>query len=204
MVRSSAVSSVTGGPLWVQETEVTLTEWARCHAAEACDLAIMAPDGATSVAWPATGLNAEDAAQYIAWLRSATGHRFRLPTEAEWYELAGAMLPKAPPPLFSQPELTWAADYQLTPSSDRRLRPTGGWSRSGDGIADLDGNVWEWTQDCIVRSRPERCAAFIVGGTHRAVIPYLVRDPANGGCAVGLPPPYLGMRVVSDDPVPRN
>jgi hypothetical protein len=31
-----------------------------------------------------------------------------------------------------------------------------------------------------------------------AVIPFLVRDPARGGCAVGAPPAHLGFRLVTD------
>ncbi|MEC8042421.1 MAG: formylglycine-generating enzyme family protein, partial [Pseudomonadota bacterium] len=34
---------------------------------------------------------------------------------------------------------------------------------------------------------------------HVAAIPYLVRDPARGGCAVGSPPAHLGMRLISDE-----
>jgi hypothetical protein len=45
---------------------------------------------------------------------------------------------------------------------------------------------------------PDRCPAFYVGGEHIAVMSYLVRDPARGGCAVGTPPAHLGMRLVSD------
>lgn len=47
-------------------------------------------------------------------------------------------------------------------------------------------------------------AAFFVAGEHIAVIPYLVRDPARGGCAVGTPPAHLGMRLVSDMQVASN
>ena len=76
-------------------------------------------------------------------------------------------------------------------------------STSAEGIVDLDGSVWEWTQDCYGGEGggpidPKKCAAFFAGGEHVAAIPFLVRDPARGGCAVGSPPAHLGLRLVSE------
>ena len=44
------------------------------------------------------------------------------------------------------------------------------------------------------------CPAYFVGGEHIAAVPYLVRNPARGGCAVGVPPAHLGMRLVHVKP----
>ena len=42
------------------------------------------------------------------------------------------------------------------------------------------------------------CSARITGGRHRAVVIDFIRDASVGGCAVGLPPDYLGFRLVKD------
>lgn len=201
LARAPVVSD-TGAPLYVQTREVTVAEWNRCHEAGACALQLRAPPGGAADTTPATGLNWNDIQEYLAWINSASGHSFRLPTEAEWYAIAAPVLPETPDPIFTDPELSWASAYLLEPGADRRLRPTGSFSRTAEGIADLDGSVWEWTQTCYGGARPDRCAAFVVGGEHRAVIPFLVRDPARGGCAVGVPPPHLGLRLVTEETPP--
>lgn len=201
------MTDVAGKPLWVQAREVTIGEWARCHADGACTLELRAPPRAKEGEdWPATGLSYVDVNEYVAWINQKSRHSFRLPSAIEWDFLAAPVMPVKPDPIFSDPALSWASTYLTENLVDRRLRPSQSWDSTPEGIWDLNGNVWEWTQDCfkgLSDGTPDGagCPAFIVGGEHEAVIPYLVRDPARGGCAVGAPPPHLGMRLVSDDPV---
>jgi len=198
-----------GATIHVQAHEVTITQWNRCADDGACALRLRPPRGEVAADWPATGLNAVDVNQYLIWVNGKSRHEFRLPSRTEWQAMAAAVLPEAPVPIFTDPNLAWASAYLIQGLGDRRLRPTGSHSVSREGIADLDGNVWEWTQDCYsgagdaTMSR-ENCPAFHVGGEHAAVIPFLVRDPARGGCAVGSPPAHLGMRLVTDDPLPAS
>ena len=193
-----------GRALFVQKYEVTIAEWARCHAAGACSLEVKPRAGFDPDRVPATGLSHVDASEYLAWIREATGHPFRLPTLAEWEAMAEEVLPEAPDPIFTDPALSWASSYLIENLPSRALLPVGSFSTSAAGIADLDGSVWEWTQDCYNDRDPSRCAAYYVGGEHLAAIPYLVRDPARGGCAVGSPPAHLGLRLVSDEALPSG
>ena len=198
-----------GATIYVQEHEVTIDDWNRCADGGACALHLRAPRGETAADWPATGLNWVDVNQYLLWTNENSRHDFRLPTRAEWVAMAETVLPEAPEPIFTDPNLSWASAYLTEGLGERRLRPTGSYSVSPEGIADLDGNVWEWTQDCYAgasggATTRENCPAFHVGGEHDAVIPFLVRDPARGGCAVGSPPAHLGMRLVTDDPLPAS
>jgi formylglycine-generating enzyme required for sulfatase activity len=115
--------------------------------------------------------------------------------------MAAEVLPHTPDPIFTDPELTWASAYLLAPQTSRTLRPQGSFETTSQGIVDLNGSVWEWTQDCYAGTSQgpasaDRCPAFFVGGEHVAAVAYLVRDPARGGCAVGAPPAHLGMRLV--------
>jgi len=191
-----------GRALYVQRYEVTISEWARCVGAKACALRVRARAGQDPDTTPATGLNYIDVQDYIAWINDATGHVFRLPTAGEWHVMAASVLPDAPDPIFADPSLTWASAYLIEGTAPRALKPQGSFSTSPEGIADLDGSVWEWTQECYAGgtdgTEPSRCPAFFVGGEHVAAMSYLVRDPARGGCAVGAPPAHLGMRLVSD------
>ena len=192
-----------GSALHVQKYEVTIAEWNKCHMAGGCSLTLRATGSYTEAEMPATGLSFMDVAEYVTWINATTRMQFRLPTLAEWELMAAEVLPPAPDPIFTDPELTWASTYLMEPQTKRTLRPKGAFETTSQGIVDLNGSVWEWTQDCYVGAAegqltPDRCPAFFVGGEHVAAMSYLVRDPARGGCAVGTPPAHLGMRLVSD------
>lgn len=196
------VSLPSGATLHVQRAEVTVRDWARCHAEGGCTLALRDPGEGPD--YPATGISFVDAQEYLAWINAKAGPDYRLPTKAEWYAVAGEVLPATPDPIFTAPELRWASAYLVeAPGVDRALHPTGAFATTRAGLSDLDGNVWEWTADCYdgdaARADPESCPAFVMGGLHESVMFYLVRDPANGGCASGLPPAHLGFRLVTDD-----
>lgn len=131
------------------------------------------------------------------------GHTYRLPSLTEWEYMASEVLPEIPDPIFTDPELTWASAYLTEPQTKRTLRPQGAFDTTSEGIVDLNGSVWEWTQDCYAGAAdeqidPNRCPAYYVGGEHIAAIPFLEGDPARGGCGVGVPPAHLGMRLVTD------
>jgi formylglycine-generating enzyme required for sulfatase activity len=188
-----------GRPLFVQRFEVTVAEWNQCFDHGGCYIQLRARPDQDPVKTPATGLSYVDVQDYITWINAATGHDFRLPTADEWVFMAAQVLPDEPDPIFTDPEMTWASSYLTDEQTPRTLRPQGSFSTSSEGIADLDGSVWEWTQDCYSDSIDQsRCPAFYVGGEHVAAMSYLIRDPARGGCAVGSPPAHLGMRLVTD------
>lgn len=194
-----------GRVLYVQRFEVTVAEWQTCVLQGGCSLEVRARSDQDPARTPATGLSYVDVQEYVSWINARTGHEFRLPTATEWNAMAASVLPKQQDPLFTDPALTWASAYLTAGIAPRALKPQGSFSVSPEGITDLDGSVWEWTQECYAGASdgvdPARCPAFFVGGEHVAAMSYLVRDPARGGCAVGTPPAHLGMRLVSDKPI---
>jgi formylglycine-generating enzyme required for sulfatase activity len=202
--RIATVQLEDGRLLNVQTREVTVAQWQACHQTGACKLDLSSRSRDTE--YPATGLSFIDTMEYTAWLNATSKGKWRLPTSAEWHEIAAEVLSEKPDPIFTDPSLTWASTYLTdTDPIGRTLRPSGTFTSTSAGIDDLDGNVWEWTQDCYAGSNGQgavtnldRCPAYIMGGEHQAVMSYLVRDPARGGCAVGAPPAHLGMRLVSD------
>lgn len=188
--------------VWVQKNEVTVAQWNACHDAGGCALWILTRPDQDASTTPATGISYPDAKQYVDWLNSETGQSYRLPRVAEWTSVASSVLPDEPDPIFTDPSMSWASAYLLEADIPRALKPSGSFSTTSDGIADLDGSVWEWTQDCYSGSgdpvTEDRCAAFYVAGLHIAAMSFLERDPARGGCAVGVPPAHLGLRLFSD------
>ncbi|WP_319531350.1 SUMF1/EgtB/PvdO family nonheme iron enzyme [uncultured Cohaesibacter sp.] len=191
-----------GRVILVQKYEVSVAEWNVCHAEGSCSEELRPKRGMSATETPATELNYLDIRQYVDWISQRANHPFRLPTTQEWEHMARDVLPEKPDPIFTDPSLRWASDYLISDRKPRSLKKKGSFSVNLQGVADLDGSVWEWTDDCYAgengKTSKERCPAFYVAGEHIAVIPFLVRDPARGGCAVGTPPPHLGFRLVTD------
>ena len=94
---------------------------------------------------------------------------------------------------------------------DGEVRPIGDFGANENGLRDVAGNVWEWTNTCFVRTRsttPARqrakptanCGVRVVEGQHRAYVTDFIRDARAGGCAAGVPPSNLGFRLVREPP----
>ena len=201
---SARVESAGGTPLFAMPHEVTVAEWNLCADAGGCALRLTVRRPGTEAVTPATGLNWFDVTEYVGWISARSGQPLRLPTLAEWQAMAAEVLPEAPKPIFTDPQLGWASSYLLAPPP-RALRPQGSFRATEAGIADLTGPVWEWTSDCFAPDLAgPRCPAYFVAGEHVAAIPVFTRDPARGGCAMGAPPAHLGLRLVSDRAPPLS
>lgn len=188
-----------GRALYAARFEVTVAEWNRCAEDGACVIALKPRPGQDPTTTPATGISWIDARDYVDWINARARFPLRLPTAGEWQAMAAPVLPPAPDPIFTDPQLSWARDYLTAPSYARALKPQGSFAANPQGVEDLGGPVWEWTSDCYEPGiDPARCPAFHAGGLHLSVISVFTRDPARGGCAVGAPPAHLGLRLVSD------
>lgn len=183
----------------VGETEVRVADWALCVADGVCFEPRDFPSRDRNA--PMTDVNWIDVGVYLSWLVETTGHAWRLPTKEEWLAFAAEAAPQPKRPLFDDPRLAWAADYDVTATPrSSRPRPTGEFGRNRLGVADLTGNVWEWTSTCwngLDRSRPTNCGGVrIAMGEHEAKLSELTREPSKSGCAAGSPPAAVGFRVV--------
>ena len=192
--------------------QVSVAEYDRCVLASVCKPADARGRGDV----PVTGVSFFDATQYALWYSRKTGQSWRLPTDQEWAFAAGErfrgdMEPREEDP--QNPARGWLSSYQrevdLARRPDPEPRARGSFGMNANGIADMAGNVWEWTSTCYVRttiaddgktaeSTVENCGVHVVAGFHRTYMSNFIRDGKSGGCAIGLPPDNLGFRLVRE------
>jgi formylglycine-generating enzyme required for sulfatase activity len=163
---------------------------------------------------PAVQVSWHDANAYAGWLSRKTGVHYRLPSDEEWAYAAGSRFKDDGLPVDADdPAKRWISRYERESDrdfSDTAPSPFGRFGLNEHGVADLAGNVWEWTSTCFVRSQLDErgdsardrinCGVRVAQGLHRAYVTDFIRDARAGGCAAGVPPANLGFRLVREEP----
>ena len=95
---------------------------------------------------PVENISWNQAQEYIERLRIKTGKKYRLPTEAEWEYSARA----GRTGYFSfDNDVSQLEQFSWFNKNSRESTWPVGTKKPNDfGIFDMQGNVWEWTQDC--------------------------------------------------------
>jgi formylglycine-generating enzyme required for sulfatase activity len=192
--------------------QVTAAEYARCADDGACPRIPHAPAMGDR---PMVGVSWRDATAYAAWISGKTGLSYRLPTDEEWVFVAGEKVRDDALPLVDpvDPGQAWIARYEAEANRARPAaldpQPIGTFGRNENGLSDIGGNVWEWTNTCFLRMTlgptgaarvtNTNCGVRVVQGAHRTYMTDFIRDPRTGGCAAGVPPANLGFRLVIED-----
>src|SRR5262245_46642891 len=205
-------------PLAMMRHQVTAADYQRCIEAGACQRGQRdAGDRDTAASdQPVVKVSWRDAQAYASWLSRETGVPFRLPTDEEWAYAAGDRfsddaLPESS--FGSGPALRALAIYERDASRaevvDKAPQPIGSWGMNENGLLDVAGNVWEWTDTCFARNAVNErgeiaptlvsCGVRVVEGRHRSYVPDFIGDARAGGCSVNTPPSNLGFRLVRDD-----
>jgi formylglycine-generating enzyme required for sulfatase activity len=134
----------------VSKSEVTWDEWRACVNHGDC------PHISDS-AWgrgtrPVINVTWEQVKQYVAWLSKMTGQNYRLLTEAEWEYAARAGTKTAYPwgneigngnANCSGCGSQWADDEE-----NPKTAPVASFPPNAFRLHDMNGNVWEWVEDC--------------------------------------------------------
>ncbi|HEX5385459.1 MAG TPA: formylglycine-generating enzyme family protein [Gemmatimonadales bacterium] len=101
----------------------------------------------------------DDAQDYVRWLSARTGHRYRLPSEAEWEYAARAGSTTRYPwgDTASHAHANYGADSGFRPLAAGRDRwlhtsPAGAFPPNAFGLYDMNGNVLQYVQDCFAPS----------------------------------------------------
>jgi formylglycine-generating enzyme required for sulfatase activity len=192
----------------IMRRQVTAAEYSRCVGAGACPKVVL-PEGRQDV--PMVGVSWHDASAYAAWITAMTGVTHRLPTDEEWRFGAAESVRDEVSPLVdpSDPAQAWIARYEAESARAKSIvvapQPVGTFGQNSNGLLDVGGNVWEWTESCFVRATLDNqsmhvtntnCGVRVVEGAHRTYMTDFIRDPRTGGCAAGVPPANLGFRLV--------
>ncbi|MFG6105340.1 SUMF1/EgtB/PvdO family nonheme iron enzyme [Leptothoe sp. EHU-05/26/07-4] len=89
---------------------------------------------------PVGQVNCYDAIEYCMRLEKHTGHKYRLPSEAEWEYACRAGTTTS---FYFGDSITQA---QVNYASSKKT-PVGSYPANGFGLYDMHGNVWEWCLD---------------------------------------------------------
>jgi len=99
---------------------------------------------------PVVGISWSDAEAYAEWLSNQTGHRYRLPSEAEW-ELAARGASRGSYPWGYGMQHGRAVCFDCGSQWDNRsTAPVGSFAPNAYGLYDVSGNAAEWVADCYV------------------------------------------------------
>lgn len=175
--------------------EITFAEWGACVAVGGCQ---HTPDdrGWGRGANPVMNVSWQDAQDYVGWLSSATGRRYRLPSEAEWEYAAKS---------GGNEDVRGSAGGALRPS------PAGTSMANRFGLVHMLGNVAEWVADCETKSyrnapadqRPQESGAChrrgVRGGAWYDSAPAL-RAANRAFEDTSRRAAFIGFRVVRDAP----
>ena len=199
--------------LAVMRHQVTVADYQRCVEAEACQVV---DRDAAAPGLPMVKVSWRDAHAYASWLSRQTGEQFRLPTDEEWaYAAASRFHDDALPETLDVGDpgqralAVYDRDASLQERFDQAPRPIGSFGANENGLLDVAGNVWEWTNTCYTRNALDargeavttmvNCGVRVVEGRHRTYIADFIRDARAAGCSIGMPPSNLGFRLVRDD-----
>lgn len=186
------------GGYWLGRHEVTRAQWQQVMERPA--------PPAEQARLPAILVSLQAARDFIARLnaRTAPGPRFRLPTPQEWEV---ACQPGEPRHDIREnrwersDELKLTAWFRDNKRSATDAEPVGTLAPNPNGVYDLLGNVWEWTEDPTTSAAEREARLPLRGGSFRS-------DLAQARCGaqtMGLrddPLPTVGLRLVAERPAP--
>jgi len=172
---------------------------------------------------PAVCLNWNDAKAYVAWLAKETGKSYRLLTEAEWeYATRAGTTTRYSfgddekdmcrygngADQTAKSKITGADKWTIAPCNDgyAYTSPVGSFSPNAFGLYDVQGNAWQWLEDCWnenYTNAPSDGSAWTSGDCSRRVVrggswyvyPGYLRAAFRLGDAADFRGSYSGFRL---------
>ena len=138
--------------LAVSTYPITFNEWDECVAESGCRGYTPYDEHWGRNNHPVVNVSWDDAQSYVAWLNAKTGKRYRLLSEAEfeYAERAGTSTPYSAGQTITVAQANFLdpADPPGNPTIGRATTPVGTFPPNGFGLYDMQGNVWQWVEDC--------------------------------------------------------
>jgi formylglycine-generating enzyme required for sulfatase activity len=191
---------------FIGKFEVSNDQWNECYNRGGCSNPAKIEEGEAGN-HPVVRVNWHAAYQFSKWLSKVSAKTYRLPTEEEWvYAVYQGKDHKETVQEYDYSDLS---EIKLL---DKRTQPQGTFAGNAWGLADLEGNVWEWTLTCWYASEenilkdsaaqelntPSACFTRIALGENRTHVPDFIWDTYNGGCSTLKPAANLGFRLVME------
>jgi formylglycine-generating enzyme required for sulfatase activity len=145
---------VVPAPFAVSKTEVTFDEWETCGLEGGCTHSRPEDSGWGRGQRPVIYVSYDDAKSYVEWLRQKTGKAYRLLSEAEWEFAArgGTSTPFAGGDTLAPTQANFDASSLTTNKRPGDYQGTtvevGTFPPNPYGLHDMEGNVFEWVEDC--------------------------------------------------------
>ena len=139
-------------PFAISTTEITAGMYRQfLEATNSADLASL---GVTDDKLPIAGITWDQAEAFVSWLSLQTGYHYSLPSSTQWEYAARAGSTKT----YSWGDKVGEGNANCTECGvpfEGASAPVASFKPNAWGIYDMQGNVWEWTKDCMdPNSRP--------------------------------------------------
>jgi formylglycine-generating enzyme required for sulfatase activity len=158
-------------PFAVSKFLVTFADWDTCVSVGGCPQNSEGSFGRGNK--PAINVTWDEAKQYVAWFSQMTGQPYRLLSEAEWEYAARAGTTTAYP---------WGDEIGKGNANCKgcgsqwdgmETSPVGSFKPNAFGLFDMQGNVFQWVEDCYQESHngaPTDGSARTLGNCKRRVV----------------------------------
>jgi formylglycine-generating enzyme required for sulfatase activity len=200
-------------PFAVSTHEVTFDQWDVCASVGDCNPNINSGSWARGKQ-PVINVTWNDAQKYVAWLSRMTGQSYRLLTEAEWEYAARAK----PASSADQQTLYWFGNDDETQlqryawyhdNADDAPHEVGTKRANPFGLYDMNGNVWEWVEDCFREGYPgagtgsaawtaDNCGKRVIRGGSFRFGASVLRSASRDWAAIDSADNDRGFRVARD------
>ena len=145
-------------PFAVSKFEVTFADWEACNRSsgdrcwypELRNVGLGKPkrdEGWGMGKRPLINVGFEKFYTYLIWLKERTGKQYRFLSEAEW-EYAARAGTSTPYPIGTSITLQQARFGAKPWDSNAKTIEVGSFAPNAFGLYDMNGNVWEWVEDC--------------------------------------------------------
>lgn len=193
MAETLPVHTVTLRPFAIGKYELTQTEWQALMGGKPSRAA------ACGDTCPVENVSWDEVREYLRRLSAKTGKTYRLPSEAEWEYACRAGAATVFCGGDRREGIAWFGKAGSPP------HPVGRKAANAWGLHDMNGNVWEWVQDCAMpdysgapadgsaRTEPGCKSRIVRGGS------WWAKASSRLGLAAGYRAADIGARVVRED-----